>query len=96
MVEITWIIISIKITYGEVRSNGQPARSDRMVSSKEVESPSTQAKVLDNVKELIWFSIRLVRILISKYHIHIHICMDEISIYAPLDSTFDTHQTVLL
>jgi len=79
-----------------MRSNRQPSGPDRRVLTKQMEAPAAKTEVLDDVENFHRFFRTAPRLLVCNDEVNVDVGMDEVSVGAPANGAFDSHQAVLL
>ena len=88
--------LRVKVTAGQVGSDGQPARPDGAVPAKQVKTPSAQAEVFDDVEDLDGFLRAAIGLILVDDQVYVNVGMDEVAIRAALHCAFNAHQTMFL
>lgn len=88
------IQITIKIGIRQLWTYRQPSGTDARITTKQMQSPTSQTEMLDNVKYFNRFIVIAKRFLFRNNEININVGMNEIAVRGTSHGAFDAHQTM--
>lgn len=96
LAEVGIVRVAVEVAVGQIRSDGEPTRSDGHVSAKDVQTATAQAEVFNDVEYLLGLLDTAKLGLFRDDQVDVDVGVYEVAVGASAYSALDAHQAVFL